>query len=78
MTMARWRGAWFEAHLGHGPHHGECAARHRVLERPVHLRIVEVAPLPQKIPPAALPALGAPAAGYPILGEAPGTYVHER
>jgi polyhydroxyalkanoate synthase len=28
-------------------------------------------------PPAAPPDLGAPAAGYPVLGEAPGTYVHE-
>ncbi len=28
-------------------------------------------------PPAEVPGLGAPAAGYPVLGEAPGTYVHE-
>jgi len=28
-------------------------------------------------PPAGLPGLGAPEAGYPVLGEAPGHYVHE-
>ena len=29
-------------------------------------------------PPGAPPSLGAPAAGYPPLGPAPGTYVYER
>ena len=28
-------------------------------------------------PPAGLPSLGAPEAGYRVLGEAPGTYIHE-
>jgi len=28
-------------------------------------------------PPAGRPSLGAPEAGYRVLGEAPGTYIHE-